>query len=297
MSEVQSVGSESKHEDIDGLGVVATSDGHVDAGSPLAPAQAAPSLSVVIITKNEAHNIGACIASICSLAQEVIVVDSGSRDDTVAIARAAGATVIETEDWPGFGPQKNRALSHARGDWVLSLDADERVTEQGLAELSAVLAAPRHTAYALPRLSQFCGRWVRHSGWYPDYVTRLFRRGSARFSDDLVHERIDVQGEVESLREPLHHYSYLDQRQVEEKIDRYAQAGAEQLFQRGKHYGPLKPYLAGGWAWLRTWVLRAGCLDGAAGSGIAAMNARSTAQKYLRLQSMHRKRMPPCGCG
>ncbi|MEJ0002858.1 MAG: glycosyltransferase family 2 protein [Pararobbsia sp.] len=254
------------------------------------------SLSVVLITKNEAHNIGECIASVRALAQEIIVVDSGSHDETVAIARAAGATVIETADWPGFGAQKNRALAHATGEWVLSIDADERVTERGLAEMAEVLAAPRHTAYALPRLSQFCGRWVRHSGWYPDYVTRLFRRGSARFSDDLVHERIDVEGSVVRLDEPLQHYSYLDRRQVEEKIDRYAQAGAEQLFRRGKRYGPLKPYLAGGWAWLRTWVLRAGCLDGAAGWGIAAMNARATAQKYLRLRTMQRNRMPSCSC-
>jgi glycosyltransferase involved in cell wall biosynthesis len=294
-------------------------------------------MSVVIITKNEAHNIGDCIASIRSLAYEVIVVDSGSTDDTVAIARTAGAKVVETSDWPGFGPQKNRALSYATGEWVLSIDADERVTEAGRTELAAILALPSggpaggsggglagempgrlagditdgpagdradalaggpvpSAAYALPRLSQFCGRWVRHSGWYPDYVTRLFRRGTARFSDDLVHERIDVEGTVDRLREPLHHYSYLDHRQVEEKIDRYAQAGAEQLFRRGKRYGPLKPYFAGGWAWIRTWVLRAGFLDGAAGSGIAAMNARSTTQKYLRLRGMHHKRMPPCSC-
>ncbi|CAB3786769.1 glycosyltransferase family 2 protein [Pararobbsia alpina] len=266
------------------------------------PAGEIATLSVIIITRNEAHNVGDCIASIHPLAHEIVVVDSGSTDDTISIARTAGATVIETSDWPGFGPQKNRALSYATGEWVLSLDADERVTDAGRAELAAILTAPRTAsppcaAYALPRLSQFCGRWVRHSGWYPDHVTRLFRRGTARFSDDLVHERIDVEGTVERLREPLHHYSYLDRKQVEDKIDRYAQAGAEQMFQRGKHYGPLKPYLAGGWAWIRTWILRAGFLDGAAGAGIAAMNARSTAQKYLRLRVMRQKRMPPCGCG
>jgi glycosyltransferase involved in cell wall biosynthesis len=283
-------------------------------------------LSVIIITKNESHNIGDCIASIHALAYEIVVVDSGSTDDTIAIARAAGAKVIETSDWPGFGPQKNRALSYATGEWILSLDADERVTSAGRAELAAILTSPPITSspvasspvtsppvtsppvasspvtsspvagYALPRLSQFCGRWVKHSGWYPDYVTRVFRRGTARFSDDLVHERIDVEGPVERLHEPLHHYSYIDRKQVEDKIDRYAQAGAEQMFQRGKHYGPLKHYLAGGWAWLRTWVLRAGFLDGAAGTGIASMNARSTAQKYLRLGVMRKKRMPPCGC-
>jgi glycosyltransferase involved in cell wall biosynthesis len=263
---------------------------------------ATATLSVIIITRNEAHNIGECIASIRALAYEIVVVDSGSTDDTIVIARTAGARVIETSDWPGFGAQKNRALSYATGMWVLSLDADERVTGPGRAELAAILAAPHAASsscagYALPRLSQFCGRWVRHSGWYPDHVTRLFRRGAARFSDDLVHERIDVEGTVERLHEPLHHFSYLDRKQVEDKIERYAEAGAEQLFRRGKRYGPLKPYLAGGWAWLRTWILRAGFLDGAAGTGIAAMNARSTARKYLRLRAMWHTRMPPCACG
>ena len=124
-------------------------------------------LSVIIITKNEAANIQACLDSV-RFANEWIIVDSGSTDGTVAIARAFGATVIETPDWPGFGPQKNRALNAATGDWILSLDADERISEASRDEILAAVKQERHCAYALPRLSSFCGYFIRHSGWYPD---------------------------------------------------------------------------------------------------------------------------------
>ncbi|MDF3036657.1 MAG: glycosyltransferase family 2 protein, partial [Paucimonas sp.] len=149
-------------------------------------------LSVVIITKNEAANIGACLASV-AFADERIIVDSGSTDGTIELARQAGATVIETADWPGFGPQKNRALDAATGEWIFSIDADERVTKELQDEILMVLGNARHAAYEVPRLSSFCGRFIRHSGWYPDYIVRLFRKDSGRFSDHLVHERVLVQ--------------------------------------------------------------------------------------------------------
>src|SRR5690625_4755128 len=152
-----------------------------DAGSPV--------LSVIIITKNEADNIADCLDSV-AFADEWIVVDSGSTDDTCRIAREKGADVVSTSDWPGFGPQKNRALERASGQWVLSIDADERVTPELAAEIQAVLQQPRADGYYIARLSNFCGRWIRHSGWWPDYVLRLFRRESARFTDSLVHESV-----------------------------------------------------------------------------------------------------------
>ena len=154
-----------------------------------------PSLSVIVITRDEAAHIGDRLRSVWDLADEIVVVDSGSRDDTVRICRELGARVIET-DWPGFGPQKNRALDAATGDWVFSIDADERVTPELAAELRAAMADGRADAYAVPRLSQFCGHWVHHSGWRPDYIVRLFRRGSARFSDNLVHESVEPRGPV-----------------------------------------------------------------------------------------------------
>lgn len=255
----------------------------------------AASLSVIVITLNEARDLADCLASVRPLAQQIVVVDAGSSDGTVEIAQAAGAQVHRTADWPGFGPQKNRALALAEGRWVLSLDADERLTAAARDEIAAALAAAdaadasgTPAGFELPRLSQFCGRWVRHSGWHPDYVLRLFRRDAARFSDDLVHERVIVDGPLRRLCEPLLHYSYVDRTEVEEKIARYAEAGAQQLHRRGRRCGPLKGPCAGAWAWLRTWLLRGGWRDGAAGWGIAAMNARATARKYRRLRELHR---------
>ena len=147
-----------------------------------------PRLSVIIITRNEAAHIVACLESV-AFADEFIVVDSGSTDNTVELARAMGAVVEQTADWPGFGPQKNRALALAEGEWVLSIDADERVTPELAEEIQRVIAADGPDTYEMPRLSNFCGRFIRHSGWWPDYVLRLFRRGSARFTDAPVHEK------------------------------------------------------------------------------------------------------------
>ncbi|SUV88617.1 transferase [Bordetella pertussis] len=157
-------------------------------------------LSVIIITKNEAANILACLESV-AFADEFIVVDSGSTDNTVELARDFGARVEVTPDWPGFGPQKNRALDLATGDWVLSIDADERVTPELASEIQAAMAGATADCYEIARLSDFCGRFIRHSGWWPDYVLRLFRRGSARFTDAAVHERVvPAQGQPARLR-------------------------------------------------------------------------------------------------
>ena len=147
-------------------------------------------LSVIVITRNEEANIGDCLAS-AAFARELVVVDGGSSDATVAVARQAGARVEVAADWPGFGPQKNRALALATQPWVLSLDADERVTPQLRDEiLRTIASAEARDAFSMPRRSSFCGQFMAHSGWYPDRVVRLFRRGRARFSDDAVHERV-----------------------------------------------------------------------------------------------------------
>ncbi|MFZ2218339.1 MAG: glycosyltransferase family 2 protein, partial [Rhodoferax sp.] len=147
-------------------------------------------LSVIVITRNEQVNIEDCLLSL-NFADEVIVLDSESTDETVAIARRLGATVSVTADWPGFGIQKNRALTLASGDWVLSIDADERVTPDLRDEIRAIVADPSSfNLYCFSRLSSYCGQFMHHSGWRPDYVTRLFRRETAEFSTDLVHERV-----------------------------------------------------------------------------------------------------------
>ena len=241
-------------------------------------------LSVIIITKNEAHNIRDCLESV-SWADEIIVVDSGSTDETAAIAREFTPHVY-SHDWPGFGAQKNRALDYATGDWVLSLDADERITPALRAQLNHAMEEAGDDGYCLPRLSQFCGKFIRHSGWYPDYVLRLFKRGRGRFSDDLVHESVKLQGRVGKLTSPLMHYSYLTEADVDRKVEQYASAAAQQMYKKGKVAKSLDAPVRAAWAFFRTYCLKFGFLDGVAGYRVACMNARTTYLKYEKLKAM-----------
>lgn len=241
-----------------------------------------PRLSVILITKNEADNIRACLESV-DWADEIIVVDSGSNDGTPEVAREYTHHVYLHPDWPGFGPQKNRALDYATGDWVLSLDADERVTPALHAEIEAVLAAPQAAGYRIPRLSSFCGRFMHHSGWRPDYVLRLFQRGQGRFSEALVHESVQLQGPVGHLQQSLLHYSYRDMDDVIAKLNHYSGAAAKQLEARGKRGSLSKAILHGLWAFIRTYILRAGFLDGREGFMLAVMNAENSYYRYIKL--------------
>lgn len=242
-----------------------------------------PQLSVILITFNEAHNLTDCLRSVQGLADEIVLVDNGSRDATLDIAAQFGARIVRTEDWPGFGAQKNRALDAATGEWVLSLDADERVTPALAEEIRAVIASNTTAAYEIPRLSWYCGRFMRHSGWYPDPVLRLFRRGRARFSDDLVHERLLAQDVVHRLRQDLLHYSFMNFSQVLEKVDRYSTASAQQMYARGRRASLPGAVVRGLWAFVRTYVLRRGFLDGPQGFALAVSNAQGTYYRYLKL--------------
>lgn len=249
-----------------------------------------PLLSVTVITRNEAHRIGRCLESV-AFADERVVLDSGSTDDTVALARSLGARVIQSADWPGFGPQKNRALDLATQPWVLSIDADERVTPALREEILAVLStgASAADAWSMPRRSSFCGQFMAHSGWYPDRVTRLFRRGSARFSDDLVHERVVVQGRPAQLRNDLLHESFRTLESVLDKANSYSTAGARKMLAEGRR-GSLGSALAHGlWAFLRTYVLRLGFLDGRLGLALAIAHAEGTYYRYLKLWLLQRE--------
>ncbi|HTN65018.1 MAG TPA: glycosyltransferase family 2 protein [Burkholderiaceae bacterium] len=243
-------------------------------------------LSVIIITHNEELNIADCLASLAGIASEIVVVDSGSTDRTVALARAAGAKIIQTASWPGFGPQKNIALDAATCDWVLSLDADERLTEALGEQIRTALRTAACNAYEMPRLSYFCGKPVRHGGWYPDHIVRLVRRGTARFSNNLVHESLIGQGPIGRLGTPLLHYSYRTMDDVRRKIDNYSQAGARQLHARGKRTSRTQAVLHGAWAFLRTYVFKLGVLDGVTGWRIACMNMRASYLKYVRLLAL-----------
>ena len=250
-------------------------------------------LSVIIITKNEAQHIQGCLDSV-KFANEWIIVDSGSTDGTVAIAQAAGATVIETADWPGFGPQKNRALNAATGDWVLSLDADERIPDGLRDEILAVLANSAHSAYALPRLSSYCGYFIHHSGWYPDYIVRLFRRQSGRFSTDLVHESVQIpQGSTGKLNTAMIHYSYPDDETYLRKLQQYSSLGAKQAYTAGKRGGLGTAILHAFTSFLRSYIFRRGFLDGKAGLMVAISSAESTYHKYFKLMLLTEKKSLP----
>lgn len=246
------------------------------------------SLSVILITKNEAENIHACLESV-AWADEIVVVDSGSTDDTVAIAKALGAQV-HVHDWPGFGVQKNRALGYSTKDWVLSLDADERVTPELRAEIEAILKTEQTTdSYLVPRLSNYCGRFMYHSGWYPDLLPRLFKRGTARFSDDLVHERLIVEGSSVKLKGLLLHYAFDGMEEVLHKVNQYSTAGAAMMHKRGRQASLTGAVVRGLWSFFRTYILRGGILDGREGFMLAVSNAEGTYYRYLKLMLLNRK--------
>ncbi len=245
-------------------------------------------LSVIIITKNEAEGIRACLKSV-AWADEIIVVDSGSTDGTVEICREFTDKVY-VKDWPGFGPQKNRALDLATGEWVLSLDADERVPAELRAEIIDAIRTPdsRH-AFRMPRLSSYCGRFMRYGGWWPDYVTRLFRRKKGRFSDDLVHERVIVNGRIGTLRSHLIHLTYENLEEVLEKVNTYSTSGALSASHRNKKGSFGKAVFRGLWAFIRTYLLRAGFLDGREGFMLAVSNAEVTYYRYLKLMYLQQQ--------
>lgn len=251
------------------------------------------SLSVILITHNEAGNIAACLKSM-AFADEWIVVDSGSTDATCDIARALGATVVTTPDWPGFGAQKNRALALARGRWVFSIDADERVTPELAASIRAAVAADasghagsaeggKLAGHELSRLSNFCGQWMRHGDWYPDRVLRLFLRSAGRFSDDRVHERLIVDGPVGRLDGELLHHSMPALEDALDKMNRYSTGRALDKVRAGAKGGLFSALSHGVWAFLRGYGLRLGFLDGRLGFVLAVYVAEGTYYRYLKM--------------
>ena len=262
-------------------------------------------LSVILIVNNESNNILDCLASV-SFADQIIVVDSGSTDNTVELARSVDAHVVQTSDWPGFGAQKNRALDLATCDWVFSIDADERVTPELAEQLKAAInfeskfdfkndsKSNKHIqkldAYEVPRLTQFCGQWIRHCGWTPDHVLRLFKRGHARFSNDLVHERlVQSQGTCGKLTTPMLHFSYPTPASYWRKLDQYSQAWAKQRHLEGKKTSMSRAAVSGMVAFVRTYFLRLGFLDGALGFAVCTMQAQSAFGKYFTLYCLNLK--------
>ena len=247
-------------------------------------------LSIIIVARNEAINIVDCVRS-ARFADEVIVLDSGSSDGTPDLARAEGAKVGVT-DWPGYGPQINRGIDMAGGDWIFSLDADERISPALAAEIRQALERGDVNGFRVPRQSMYCGRFMRHGGWSPDYTWRLVRRGKGRFTEHFLHAHLQVQGRTGTLTQPIVHYSYRSMNEVLEKLNRYSTASARDMTAAGRTGSLGRAVAHGLWAFFRTYVLRLGFLDGRWGFMLAVSNAEGTYYRYLKLWLLQRAAGP-----
>ena len=246
-----------------------------------------PALSVTIITLNEADHIGAAIES-AAWADEIIVVDSGSTDNTVAIARAKGARV-DTRAWTGYVDQKNFAASQARHDWILSLDADERVTPELASEIRTLLASdPPVGGYRVPRITHHLGRWIRTTDFYPDFQTRLYDRRRGCWRGRHVHESVSVAGAVGALRSDLQHYSYRDLADHLDRINHYSSLAARQMYENGRRTGLFDLLTHPPAAFLRNYVLRRGILDGTAGLTLSLVNSYAVFLKFAKLWELQK---------
>lgn len=244
-------------------------------------------LSAVIITCNAAEQLEDCLESV-AFADEIVVVDSGSTDDTSAIARRHGARVIE-RPWAGFGPQKQFAVQSAAHDWVLCIDADERVSEPLRHAIERTLAAPETHAYSMPRRNRFMGRWLGHGEGYPDLSLRLFHRAHARWSDDAVHEKVLTLAKVGRLRGDLLHESEAGIAVYLEKQNRYTTLQAQRLHAAGKKASVVKLVFNPVVRFIKFYVLRLGFLDGVPGFVHIAIGCFNTFTKYAKLFELQRQ--------
>jgi len=243
-------------------------------------------LSVTIITRNAASLLEPCLKS-AAFADEIVVVDSGSTDGTVELARACGAKVLQSE-WRGFGPQKQLAVDSAAHDWVLCLDADERVSEPLRASILAAMRAPRGSVYALARRNRFLGRWLKHGEGYPDWCVRLFDRRRARWSDDPVHERVVSNAPVHRLPGDLLHESAESLERYLEKQNRYTSLQAERLHAEGRSAGTARLLLAPLARFIKFYFLRLGFLDGVPGLVHVSIGCMNSFNKYAKLIALRK---------
>jgi glycosyltransferase involved in cell wall biosynthesis len=246
-------------------------------------------VTACIITCDEEDNLPDCLASLEGLCAEIVVVDSGSTDRTVDLARRAGARVIET-DWPGHVAQKTRAVEAAETDWVLCLDADERLSPELRAEIETVLGGdPVAAAYSFPRLTRYLGRWIRHGGWYPDRKVRLFDRRRGRWGGVDPHDHVEVDGPVVKLRGDLHHHTYRDLSDHLRFIDRYTTIAAKEKRAAGERFRLHRLVLRPVGKVLRMYLLRVGFLDGLAGLVVAVLGGTYVFLKYAKLWELERR--------
>ncbi|HSH93251.1 MAG TPA: glycosyltransferase family 2 protein [Roseimicrobium sp.] len=245
-------------------------------------------ISFCLITLNEESNLERCLRSCADLADEIVILDSGSTDATQSIARKFNA-VWHHQDWLGYVGQKNKVLSLATHDWVFSIDADEELSSALRDEVKAVKQGSIPDAvsgFSVPRCVRYEGRWIRHGDWYPDRLTRLFRRSRAKFAGGKVHERLELEGTVEEFQGDLHHFSFKDAADHWARCQKYARLWAETQHENGRTAGALAPYTHAAFRWFRGYVLKRGFLDGAHGWRIAGFCAREVFLKYRLLHEL-----------
>lgn len=243
------------------------------------------SITACLITLDEESNLPRALHSLIGIADEIVVVDSGSRDGTREIAAEFGANVI-TRAWTDYADQKNFAAAAATNDWILSLDADEELDpelHQSLSEWKR--GKPESAVYEFARRAFYLGGWIRHSGWYPDYQRRLYWRNAAEFSG-TIHESLRFKGKAGRLRGNLRHYTFNSPAEHEEKVDRYSTLAARQMYASGRRHWFAGMWLAALWAWFRSCVLHGGFLDGPRGMRISRMAARYVRMKYRKLSQL-----------
>ncbi|MGC8794926.1 MAG: glycosyltransferase family 2 protein [Bryobacteraceae bacterium] len=242
-------------------------------------------ISATIITENEERNLPRAIESL-RCCDEIVVVDCGSTDRTVELARKLGARVLESQ-WRGYAAQKNYAAEQARHDWILSLDADEALSEALEGEIWQLKKnGPDCDAYTVPRMAQYLGRWILHSGWYPDRKIRLYDRRKGRWVGDYVHERVVTEGRVGHLKSNLLHFTCNSLSEHLKRLDRYTTLAAQELVARGQKIGWRHLLLAPLITFWRTYVFQLGFLDGFEGLTIARMAAIYTYLKYAKARNM-----------
>jgi len=246
-------------------------------------------LSVAIITQNEERHIRECLQTVY-FARQIVVVDSGSTDQTLAIAREFGCDIYR-EGWHGFGAQKQMAVDRCTQPWILVLDADERIPPKTAEVIKKIVTTPDTTVagFSFPRKNYFQGRWIKHAGWWPDRVVRLFKKGAGKMTPVAVHEAVEVNGEVEDLAVPLEHYTESDLDKILQKINRYSTLGAQEAFAAGKRSSPQGAFFRAAFTFVQDYFLRGGFCDGRQGLTLAVTDAVNKFFKYAKLSELERK--------
>jgi glycosyltransferase involved in cell wall biosynthesis len=238
-----------------------------------------PEISTIIITKNEQRTIRRCLASVTSFSKEIIVVDSGSTDSTVEIAKEFTDNIF-THPWSGYTPQKQFAISKASNNWIFWIDADEEVPAELQKEIA--ICSFDKNGYAVPRLVYYLGKWIRHCGWYPDYVVRLFDKRCGTFTNSMVHESVTINGTTDHFKSPLHHYSYRSLSHHCEKMNSFTSLHAEQFKNKRSGTGILSLFLKPIFYFFKSYVIRKGFLDGIPGLAVCMMGSFYTFLKYMK---------------